>query len=480
MKIYFSAIFIFLSVALTAQNHYRAIRLNINSATDNEMAPVIFEDGIVFSSDKLNSFVSVTSGDSKKPHYNLYFAEKKGRKFASPKPFSNGIRTPLNESSASFSSDLKTVYFTQSYDAYLNKTQLEKKDSIKQGIFMATYTGKDWLVTGQFPYNDKDYNLKFPFLSFDGSQLYFCSDMPGGYGGYDIYVSEWKNNNWSKPKNMGPIINSSENDVFPFYHENGRLYFSSRGHHDANDLDIFYSEIIDGEWIRPVSLPRPFNMNRYDDFGYVLSARMDTGYFASNRRRTSDDIYLFASSFPAFKECPDQLNETFCYEFSETGSMDLDTTSLKYEWDFGDGHKVRNISAEHCFRDIGTYMVSLNVIDTLTGEIYFSEASYLLEVVPVEQAYITSPDTSYVNEKIIFNSEESVVRSFSPVDYYWDLGDGNIDTGTEIDYTYSKPGKYYVRLGITSGEEDPESDEVDYSNRVCSQKEIIIIRRTDN
>ncbi len=480
MKKLFPVIFLFFTVVISAQSHYRIIRLNFNSDTDNEMAPAIFENGIVFSSDALNGMVSVKSGENNRPHYNLYFVEKDGRKWGKPKLFSSGIKSRVNESSASFSSDYKTVYFTQSYGAYLSTAQLEKKDSIKLGIFKATYTGKDWLVTGQFAYNDKDYNFMSPSLSYDGSQLFFCSDMPGGFGGYDIYVSEWKNNSWSEPKNMGSVINSPENDVFPFYHENGRLFFSSRGHHETRDLDIFYTEKIDGEWIQPVSLPRPFNVSRYDDYGYVLSARMDTGYFASNRRRTSDDIYMFASSFPAFKECPDQVNETFCYEFNETGSMDLDTTSLKYEWDFGDGIKERNITAEHCYKDIGTYMVSLNVIDTLTGETYYNEAAYVLEVEPIEQSYITAPDTSYVNEKIIFSSSESFIESFTPVDYFWDFGDGNIDIGTEIDYTYSKPGKYYIRLGITSGEDDPESDEVNYSNRTCSKKEIIIIKKTDN
>lgn len=307
--------------------------------------------------------------------------------------------------------------------------------------------------------------------------LYFSSDMPGGYGGYDIYVSRWQGGRWQSPENMGPIINTPENEVFPFYHQNGRLYFSSRGHHDRQDLDIYYSEIIDGDWIRPIALPRPFNLNRRDEFGYVLSPQMDTGYFASNRRGT-DDIYMFASSFPAFTECLNQFTEVFCYEFVENSATDIDTTMLKYEWDLGDGTKIRAFQAEHCYAQPGTYQVSLNVIDPLTGDIYFSEASYELLVEPVEQAFITAPDTAFVNDKVELGSNESIIRSFTPVNYWWDLGDGNLETGTEIDHTYSKPGKYYIRLGITSGEDDTESDEVDYSNRACSQREIIILKNT--
>lgn len=478
MKKLFPVIVILISLSASAQQNFRFTRLKFNSPLYSEMAPVIYENGIVFSSNQTNSMVSVSIDANNSSPYNLFFVEKDGRKWGKPKPFGKQLKTRLNESSATFSEDMQRMIFTQSYNANLSLNQLQKKDSIKNGIYIADKRGDDWIMSEQFTHNDADYNFAFPSLSSDGTQLYFCSDMPGGYGGYDIYVSRWQGGRWQSPENMGPVINTPENEVFPFYHQYGRLYFSSRGHHDRQDLDIFYTEIIDGDWIRPQALPRPFNLNRRDDFGYVLSPQMDTGYFASNRRGT-DDIYMFASSFPAFAKCPNQFTEVFCYEFKEENVADLDTTQYKYEWDFGDGNKVRAYTADHCYAKPGTYQVSLNVIDPLTGDVYFSEASYELLVEPVEQAFITAPDTAFVNDKIEMDSRESIIRSFTPVDYYWDFGDGNLETGTEIDHTYSKPGKYYIRLGITSGEDDSESDEVDYSNRACSQREIIILNKTE-
>jgi len=391
------------------------------------------------------------------------------------------LNSPLSESSATFSEEFNVMYFTRTLHADEKVAELQKSgDSLKSGIFQASETSKGWILTREFPFNTDDYSLIQPSLSPDGKKLFFASTMTGGYGGYDIYFSEYINGSWKEPKNLGPAINTRENEVCPFLHQNGRLYFSSRGHNTQGGLDIFYSEVISGEWITPINLPKPFN-SRKDEFGYVLSPGMDTGYFASNRvTSVDDDIYMFVSSFPMFKECNPQVEESFCYEFNETGSLDLDTTTLKYEWDFGDGQKQRNVIANHCYSNVGTYFVSLNVIDTLTGDVYYSEASYDLLVQPKEQPFITAPDTVFVNDRVSLDGNKSVIRSFVPNNYYWDFGDGNIELGNQSQHTYNKAGTYYIRLGITAVVDDPEADIVDYSNRSCSQKQILVIKKTGN
>ncbi len=464
---------ILFSLNIFGQNHYKVIRLPINTDA-SEMAPVIYKGGIVYSSDKKNSVLLVTTDYQNKFPYNLYYVEKNGaKKWGRPTLFSPGVTSALNESSVNFSSDYSHMYITRSLMATSGLATIQKADTIRNGIFECSPKGKDWDVTDDFDYNSNDYNVAFPCISPDGTMMFFASNMPGGQGGYDIYLSRNNGGIWSDPENLGPVVNSPENDVFPFYHENGRLYFSSRGHNTQGNLDIFYTEEIGGEWINPINLPRPFN-SRKDDFSLVLSARMDTGYFSSNRRGT-DDIYMFISGFPRFKECPSQETESFCYYFSETGSMDLDTTSMKYEWDFGDGHKVRNIDAEHCYDSVGYYIVSLNVIDTLTGEVYFSEASYELLIEPIEQPFITAPDTVRISESVEFISNQSEIRSFEPKNYFWDFGDGNIAEGQEVEHSYTSPGEYYIRLGITDGEDDEDSEEYSEDARKCSQRKIVIV-----
>jgi hypothetical protein len=474
MKKIFSIVIFFISLSVAGQQQYKVSRLSFSSDEENEMAPVIYKNGIVFSSDKKSSVMVVTTDQNNKFPYNLYFVELKGQKWGHPNLFSSGITSKLSESSATFSKDYSTMYITRSLLAEASISQAQKADTIRNGIFECTPVGKDeWIASEAFYFNDTEYDVAFPSLSTDGELLFFASRAPGGFGGYDIYVSTKQGASWSEPKNLGAKINTSENEVFPFYHSSGRLYFSSKGHNSQGKLDIFYSEERKGEWIKPINLPKPFN-SRQDDFGYSLSVRMDTGYFSSNRRG-SDDIYMFTSGFPMFKDCPEQVDESFCYYFSETGSVDLDTNSLKYEWDFGDGYKVRSLEAEHCYAEVGTYAVSLNVIDIETGEIYFSEASYDLLVQPAEQPYIAAIDTVQINKEFTLDGKLSEIRSFPKNGYYWDFGDGNLETGMEVKHSYSSPGEYYIRLGITDGEDDVESEKFNIDHRACSQRRIVVV-----
>ena len=461
-----------------SQEVIRVKRLPFNDPNIDEISPAIYSDGVVFSTNKKSSIVRTTDLNNNYP-FKLYSAEIKDRgRWGKPKPFASEISAKLQETSASFSPDFNIMYFTRTISSDNKIGDLQKNNEKQRlGIYQATNTGSKWILSREFPSNDESYDIAFPSLSPSGDKLFFA--MREENGNYDIYFSKQVNGRWANPEKMGPNINTDLNEVTPFFHENGRLYFSSEGHNSTGRLDVFYTEQIDGEWIPPINLPRQINSRR-NDFGYVLSAKMDSGYFCSDRRNNNYDIYFFSSGFPEFEECPHQVEETFCYDFTETGSMDLDTTSLKYEWDFGDGHRVRSIDAEHCFEKSGVYIVSLNVIDTLTGEVYFSEATYELEVLRYEQPYIRIPESLKVNEAIEMDADSSVIRSFTPGDYYWDFGDGIIEDGTVTEHTYNRAGVYYIRLGIVSADDDPEAEEIDFSQRACTQKQIVVIKNTDD
>ena len=134
-------------------------------------------------------------------------------------------------------------------------------------------------------------------LSKDGTKLYFASDMPGGVGGTDIYVSVVnKDGSLGKPQNMGPIVNTEGNEAFPFVHpEEGTLYFSSDGLVGYGLMDVFASVRDENdEIVNVINLGEPINSNK-DDFGYYLSDDGFKGYISSNRKGGlgGDDIYAF-------------------------------------------------------------------------------------------------------------------------------------------------------------------------------------------
>ncbi len=168
-------------------------------------------------------------------------------------------------------------------------------------IFSAKFANNIWTEIKPFAYNKSaEYSVGHPAISADGKLLYFVSNMPGGFGGSDIYYCEkTDSNNWSKPKNLGSSINTSGNEVFPYVDPNGTLYFSSDGLPGMGGLDLFSAKGNKESWATPVNLRYPINSPK-DDFSIFYNVSGKSGYFASNRDggKGMDDIYSFAPSPP--------------------------------------------------------------------------------------------------------------------------------------------------------------------------------------
>jgi len=171
-------------------------------------------------------------------------------------------------------------------------TRADKKGRVWQKIYEADRGYFDWENVRELAFNSDEYTCMHPALSADENRLYFTSNMPGGYGGMDLYFVEKTNGEWSKPINLGPEINSSKNEVFPFIHESSTLFFASDGHKSMGGLDLFMIDIGSRKWGRLTNLRPPFN-SQYDDFGLIIIPDGKTGYFSSNRVNENDDIYKF-------------------------------------------------------------------------------------------------------------------------------------------------------------------------------------------
>ncbi len=458
------------ATGLYAQDDYEITPLPFSVRMYNEYAPVFYNGGLIFCSDRDEVGLTQFSTVKNRGIVNLYNSNPSGDdKWTDPKIFAKKLKTNWHEGPLTISGDGKTMYYSRNINAS-KKLKGSKKVKDRMGIFSAKYEGDEWVMDKPFIHNGERYSTMHPSLSADGRFLYFVSDMRGGQGQYDIYVCQLENGVWSKPENLGPNVNTDKDDVFPFIHPSGRLYFSSKGHASIGRLDIFYTEKVEGNWQKIRHLPEPLNSKR-DDFGFIINENFDEGYLSSNRKRSNDDIYRFFVTMPEFNECPEMVIEDYCYTFFEQGSMDIDSTSLKYEWDLGDGTKIRSLEANHCFKEKGTYMIQLNVIDTLTGDVLLNEASMLFEVDDTKQMFISSPDTAYVGEEIQFGSEQSYIDE-QIEKYYWDFGDGHMVSGPSTMYSFNRKGEYIVKLGAKT-----VIGEMEESKKYCNSKKIVVLRK---
>lgn len=285
-----------------ASHNYAVALLSLNS-TGTDISPAFYSNGLVFSSNRqapIWSGVRTGQGD-----FGLYYSKQRGdAAFKTPKKLRGAINSIRDEGAITVTNDQKQIYFSR---------PRSKKQKATVGIFYAqSNDGKTWKKIVPFEHNLEGYNVAHPALSSDNQRLYFVSDLPGGYGGTDIYVCYWENEKWSPPINLGGNINTDGNELFPFIHEDGTLYFSSNGHKNSlGGFDIWCATPLDGDyWKRPQQLPHPLNSSA-DDFGLILTKDKSTGYFVSNRKGGigNDDIYA-------------------CIQVSETNEFDINQALL--------------------------------------------------------------------------------------------------------------------------------------------------------
>lgn len=139
----------------------------------------------------------------------------------------------------------------------------------------------------------------FPCLTDNGKTLYFASTAKFngvGYGGYDIWVSYYKNGNWTVPRNLGPRINTPGNELSPFVDDNGKLYFSSDALFGFGGFDVFLAQKTEDGWGAVRNLGPELNSSQ-DDLYFVFDATNDVGYFSSNRKGGLGDYDIYAARF---------------------------------------------------------------------------------------------------------------------------------------------------------------------------------------
>jgi len=289
---------------LKGKDIYTVQNLPFNSNLD-DFSPAVVGNTMIFASDRdMGTVIKRTSLWTGNPFSELYrvrFSQNGSQpgdfQYVRPEKYSNTLSTRFHEAAVAVSADEKTIYFTRNSFAD-GKTSRSEDGLVKLKIFSGSWNeaSGDWKDVQSLPFNSDEYHVAHPSLSADGQQLYFSSNMQGGYGGMDLYVSQLNNGQWTAPVNLGPVVNTEGNEIFPFMTTNNRLYFASNGHLGLGGLDIFYATPQQdmGVWNLPVNLGAPVN-STHDDFAITFGKDLSWGFFTSDRSGGvgRDDIYGF-------------------------------------------------------------------------------------------------------------------------------------------------------------------------------------------
>ncbi|NTW31208.1 MAG: OmpA family protein [Bacteroidetes bacterium] len=270
---------------------YKIEHLNVNTNAD-DFGTSYYKNKIVFSSTKSGSKMIVRKYNwTGKPFWDMYVSDVDGSQLANPKNFDKGLNGKMHDGPVSFSNDGNFMAFTR------NNYDTKKKDKVVElQIYFSSFKDEKWTKAEPFFLNNLEYSVGQPCLSSNGNTMYFTSDMPGGFGGSDIYrIKKEEKGTWGTPENLGNKINTEDDEMFPFYEENnGVLFFSSNGRFGLGGLDIFLCPTNGSEFGIVKNAGYPLN-TQYDDFAAIIDANMTKGYFSSNRigGNGGDDIYSF-------------------------------------------------------------------------------------------------------------------------------------------------------------------------------------------
>ncbi len=280
---------------------YEVKHLDFNSNLD-DFSPAFYKGGLLFASERdKGTAVKRVHTWTGHPFNELYYIEVKEKKkgdqicnfeYGTPTKFSKNINTKYHEAAVAVTKDGNRIYFTR--NNYNGKRGASDDGITKLKIYTATGGDGQWGKVEELNFNSDEYSCAHPTLDSESKKMYFASDMPGGFGGMDLYVVERQGGQWGPPINLGPRVNTEGNEIFPYF-SNGKLYFASDGHTGLGGLDIYVMEQQDGgEWSLPENLGAPINSSE-DDFGLIINEEGTCGYFSSDRKggNGGDDIYSF-------------------------------------------------------------------------------------------------------------------------------------------------------------------------------------------
>ncbi len=263
------------------------INQELINSEQSEFGLAKMNDKLVFASKRLVNILSSIHGRTNQGFSDLYMAtyDPVYSMYVDPIRFPGPINTPYNDGTFAFNPKTNTAFLTQC-----------KKNHEKCQIMTSKLVGDKWENLTPLLFHEAEYSFAHPALSTDLKTLYFVSDIPGGFGGQDIWKATITGyGQIDDIKNLGPRINTPNNEMFPYVANDSILFFASEGHIGMGGLDIFYTKIDGQNFTEPINVGVPLN-SAADDFSILLNDDSEGGLFCSNRNNItqSDDIFAFS------------------------------------------------------------------------------------------------------------------------------------------------------------------------------------------
>ena len=347
--------------------HYALRPVGVNSGYD-DMAAVPYGDGLVFMSNrKTEQVVENIDASTNASFFSLYYSAAHidsltglTQRYATPEIWQE-TRHKFHEGPVAFFDKDKRMVVTRTAKV------AGKNGRRNVQLFFAEKGDGRWKETGAFPFNSDEYSISNPWMSNDGSVLYFSSDMKGGKGGKDLYRSQNLAGKWTKPVNL-EAINTPYDEVSPYLAANQVLYFSSNGHAGLGGLDVFKVSLDTHGPVDVVNPGYPLNTHA-DEFALVIDSLNTHGYITSNRKNAgNDDIYEFDIDLQTYPLAIDGV-----VKFREVNWTDTTELKVMSHARLSLIDHIRNVPVFECISDsVGHFRLEVPYFSTyrikITGE----------------------------------------------------------------------------------------------------------------
>lgn len=266
---------------------YDIAKSDISSDKTDFGAVLTNDNNVYFASARNTSKRS--SNFNEEPYLDIYRATYNANGTISDAVAVDNLNTRWHDGPASITNDGNTMYYgSESFnEKEFTKDKAKNSKFGKIYLYKATKQGDTWSNSKPLPFNNKEYDVRNPSISKDGKTLYFSSNMPGGFGGEDIWKVSVNGDEYGTPENLGAKVNTEANESFPFITDDNILFFSSNGKQGFGGLDVFKIDLNKGT--EAINVGEPVNTSK-DDFAFTYNTTKKVGFFSSNRDGV-DNIY---------------------------------------------------------------------------------------------------------------------------------------------------------------------------------------------